>query len=180
MTQKWTWMDKINHTEDEYHFLACKPGGLFLPSGLGRSVQAASVWVDSNRGQGEGRGRGDWIVTQMCKTGGGGRTLGTWQTKAGRQGGGGGGGGGAGGEVGHWTMPTEKDRNKMPAVEERESIMGDFPERNALVLTYYTVCMCAGNQTIRWCSRSAYDCGVCRSTVRVRQVNVRLHEGLLG
>ena len=62
--------------------------------------------------------------------------------------------------MGHWTTLTEKDRNKMPAAEKRESIMGDFPERNALFLTRYTVCMRVGNQTIRWCSRSAYDCRV--------------------
>lgn len=38
--------------------------------------------------------------------------------------------------------------------------MGDFPEKDANFLTYYTVCLYVGQQQLRWRSRSDYDCGV--------------------
>ncbi len=62
--------------------------------------------------------------------------------------------------MGWWMTMTEADRNKMPVVEKRESMIGYFPERNVLFLTFYTVCMYVGRQQLRWWSRWARDCGV--------------------
>lgn len=79
-------------------------------------------------------------MTQMCKTEGN-----SGQTKAGR-------GGGEGGVLDDHDGDRQEQR--------RESVMGDFPEKDANFLTYYTVCLYVDQQQLRWRSWSDYDCGV--------------------